>query len=94
MKCPNCNENLDSNAKFCSNCGTKLSLSNQSMSNQSNYDEFNYRNNFDFEEFKKLDDITNLKISLANIEFIIPLLMITLYYQRKRIWRYRTRSFI
>ena len=73
MKCPNCNEEVEENDKFCSNCGTKLSLSNKP-----DFNEFNYRSNFEFEELKSLDDITNLKISLANIEFIVPLLILTL----------------
>ena len=74
-RCPNCNEEIDDDSKFCSQCGTKLSLSNQS-----NNDEFNYRSDFEFEELKNLDDITNLKISLANIEFIFPILMLTLHH--------------
>ncbi|WP_413853981.1 hypothetical protein [Candidatus Ruminimicrobium bovinum] len=73
MKCPICKEEIKNNSKFCSQCETKLDLSNQL-----NGDDFNYRDRFEFESLKKIDDITNLKISLANIEFILPILILTL----------------
>ena len=73
MKCPNCNEEIEDDSKFCSQCGIKLDLSNQSSDS-----DFNYRDRFEFESLKKIDDITNLKISLANIEFILPILIVTL----------------
>lgn len=28
MKCPNCNEEIKDDVKFCSNCGTKIALEN------------------------------------------------------------------